>query len=156
MLIWPPSVFRVNLKHGHCKPLTTFIVIFICKRRKKICTFCSHPTLQYSIYSFIVVIELYFRYILPQWHWFLSARDNQTEQAAAHIREWRYHLLNEVGYALYHSLRCHKNFTIIFSLRLTVKAKCPMMLNNFPMDQQACPLIFGSCKLWKLRHTAFK
>ena len=30
--------------------------------------------------------------------------------------------------------------------RLTVKAKCPMMLNNFPMDSQACPLIFGSCK----------
>ena len=94
--LWPPPVFRVNVKHGHCKSMITFIVISVCKRRKKYLHFVAFRSPHPSIYFFIVVIELYFRYILPQWHRFLSARDNQTEQAAAHIREWRYHLLNEV------------------------------------------------------------
>lgn len=37
--------------------------------------------------------------------------------------------------------------------RLTVRAECPMHLEDFPMDAHACPLKFGSCK-WSLRsHT---
>lgn len=38
--------------------------------------------------------------------------------------------------------------------RLTIKAKCPMELRNFPMDRQSCPLILGSCKYIKfeMRH----
>ena len=37
--------------------------------------------------------------------------------------------------------------------RLTVRAECPMHLEDFPMDAHACPLKFGSCK-WPLRsHT---
>jgi len=35
--------------------------------------------------------------------------------------------------------------------RLTVRAECPMHLEDFPMDAHACPLKFGSCK-WPL-HT---
>lgn len=34
--------------------------------------------------------------------------------------------------------------------RLTVRAECPMHLEDFPMDAHACPLKFGSCK-WSLR-----
>ena len=37
---------------------------------------------------------------------------------------------------------------ITYSMRLTIKAKCPMMLSNFPMDWQSCPLIFGSCEFF--------
>lgn len=37
--------------------------------------------------------------------------------------------------------------------RLTVRAECPMHLEDFPMDAHACPLKFGSCK-WPLHsHT---
>lgn len=31
-------------------------------------------------------------------------------------------------------------------LRLTVRAECPMHLEDFPMDAHACPLKYGSCK----------
>lgn len=34
----------------------------------------------------------------------------------------------------------------LLSLRLTVRAECPMHLEDFPMDAHACPLKFGSCK----------
>ncbi|XP_065350484.1 gamma-aminobutyric acid receptor subunit alpha-6-like [Cloeon dipterum] len=41
-------------------------------------------------------------------------------------------------------LRLSQNGDILYSMRLTVKAKCPMELRNFPMDRQSCPLILGS------------
>lgn len=36
-------------------------------------------------------------------------------------------------------------FSILFCCRLTIKAGCPMNLEDFPMDIQKCPLKFGSC-----------
>ncbi|XP_028134699.1 gamma-aminobutyric acid receptor alpha-like [Diabrotica virgifera virgifera] len=41
-------------------------------------------------------------------------------------------------------LRISQNGDVLYSMRLTIKAKCPMELRNFPMDRQSCPLIFGS------------
>ncbi|KAK2148946.1 hypothetical protein LSH36_474g04060 [Paralvinella palmiformis] len=41
-------------------------------------------------------------------------------------------------------LRIMKNGTILYSMRLTIKAKCPMYLQYFPMDEQSCPLQIGS------------
>ncbi|CAG7732024.1 unnamed protein product [Allacma fusca] len=41
-------------------------------------------------------------------------------------------------------LRLSKDGDILYSMRLTIKAKCPMCLKNFPMDTQSCPLIIGS------------
>ncbi|XP_071043648.1 gamma-aminobutyric acid receptor subunit alpha-6-like isoform X2 [Parasteatoda tepidariorum] len=41
-------------------------------------------------------------------------------------------------------LRIFQNGQVLYSMRLTIKATCPMMLQNFPMDKQSCPLVFGS------------
>lgn len=43
-------------------------------------------------------------------------------------------------------LRLSQDGDILYSMRLTIKASCPMELQNFPMDRQSCPLILGSCK----------
>lgn len=41
-------------------------------------------------------------------------------------------------------------------LRLTVRAECPMHLEDFPMDAHACPLKFGSCKYCVILHASVK
>ncbi|XP_028968513.1 gamma-aminobutyric acid receptor alpha-like [Galendromus occidentalis] len=41
-------------------------------------------------------------------------------------------------------LRISDNGDVLYSMRLTIKAKCPMKLESFPMDRQSCPLMFGS------------
>ncbi|XP_072161193.1 gamma-aminobutyric acid receptor alpha-like isoform X2 [Bemisia tabaci] len=41
-------------------------------------------------------------------------------------------------------VRLFQNGTVLYSSRLTIKAACPMNLQNFPMDIQRCPLKFGS------------
>ncbi|XP_062857024.1 gamma-aminobutyric acid receptor subunit alpha-4 [Trichomycterus rosablanca] len=40
--------------------------------------------------------------------------------------------------------RIMKNGTILYTMRLTISAECPMKLVNFPMDGHSCPLKFGS------------
>uniref|UniRef100_V9KUC8 Gamma-aminobutyric acid receptor subunit alpha-3 n=1 Tax=Callorhinchus milii TaxID=7868 RepID=V9KUC8_CALMI len=40
--------------------------------------------------------------------------------------------------------RIMKNGTVLYTMRLTINAECPMRLVNFPMDGHACPLKFGS------------
>ncbi|XP_069487821.1 gamma-aminobutyric acid receptor subunit alpha-4 isoform X3 [Ambystoma mexicanum] len=42
--------------------------------------------------------------------------------------------------------RIMKNGTILYTMRLTISAECPMRLVDFPMDGHACPLKFGSCE----------
>ncbi|CAO1385358.1 unnamed protein product [Diamesa hyperborea] len=41
-------------------------------------------------------------------------------------------------------LRLSEDGDILYSMRLTIKASCPMQLQKFPMDKQSCPLILGS------------
>ena len=43
-------------------------------------------------------------------------------------------------------VRIQTDGKVWYSSRMTVKANCPMRLENFPMDTQNCPLEFGSCK----------
>ncbi|KAJ8982646.1 hypothetical protein NQ317_019047 [Molorchus minor] len=43
-------------------------------------------------------------------------------------------------------LRISQDGDILYSMRLTIKAKCPMELKSFPMDRQSCPLIMGKHK----------
>ncbi|XP_062868132.1 gamma-aminobutyric acid receptor subunit alpha-6 [Trichomycterus rosablanca] len=40
--------------------------------------------------------------------------------------------------------RIMQNGTILYTMRLTINAECPMRLINFPMDGHSCPLKFGS------------
>uniref|UniRef100_A0A3B4B4B8 Uncharacterized protein n=1 Tax=Periophthalmus magnuspinnatus TaxID=409849 RepID=A0A3B4B4B8_9GOBI len=40
--------------------------------------------------------------------------------------------------------RIMQNGTILYTMRLTISAECPMRLVDFPMDAHACPLKFGS------------
>ncbi|KAK1161183.1 gamma-aminobutyric acid receptor subunit alpha-6-like [Acipenser oxyrinchus oxyrinchus] len=40
--------------------------------------------------------------------------------------------------------RIMRNGTVLYTMRLTINAECPMRLMNFPMDGHACPLKFGS------------
>lgn len=47
-------------------------------------------------------------------------------------------------------LRLTQDGDILYSMRLTIKASCPMELRNFPMDRQSCPLILGSCEYFRL------
>lgn len=42
--------------------------------------------------------------------------------------------------------RLSNDGAVLYSMRLTIKAKCPMELQSFPMDRQSCPLVFGSCE----------
>ncbi|XP_031436267.1 gamma-aminobutyric acid receptor subunit alpha-2 [Clupea harengus] len=41
-------------------------------------------------------------------------------------------------------LRIMENGTLLYTMRLTVQAECPMHLEDFPMDSHSCPLKFGS------------
>ncbi|XP_050296274.1 gamma-aminobutyric acid receptor alpha-like isoform X2 [Anthonomus grandis grandis] len=41
-------------------------------------------------------------------------------------------------------LRISQDGDILYSMRLTIKARCPMELKSFPMDRQSCPLLLGS------------
>ncbi|XP_013411588.1 gamma-aminobutyric acid receptor subunit alpha-2 [Lingula anatina] len=41
-------------------------------------------------------------------------------------------------------LRIRKDGLILYSMRLTIKAKCPMLLRKYPLDTQECPLYVGS------------
>ncbi|GCB60160.1 hypothetical protein scyTo_0012688, partial [Scyliorhinus torazame] len=41
-------------------------------------------------------------------------------------------------------LRLVDNGTLLYTMRLTINAECPMHLEDFPMDTHACPLKFGS------------
>ncbi|XP_007889302.1 gamma-aminobutyric acid receptor subunit alpha-5 isoform X2 [Callorhinchus milii] len=41
-------------------------------------------------------------------------------------------------------LRLVEDGTLLYTMRLTISAECPMQLEDFPMDFHACPLKFGS------------
>ncbi|XP_021915674.1 gamma-aminobutyric acid receptor subunit alpha-1-like isoform X2 [Zootermopsis nevadensis] len=41
-------------------------------------------------------------------------------------------------------LRLRKDGFLMYSMRLTIKASCPMHLRKFPLDSQSCPLLIGS------------
>ncbi|XP_035212938.1 gamma-aminobutyric acid receptor alpha-like [Stegodyphus dumicola] len=41
-------------------------------------------------------------------------------------------------------VRLYRDGRVLYSCRLTIRASCPMKLENFPMDVQRCPLQIGS------------
>ncbi|GIY55792.1 gamma-aminobutyric acid receptor alpha-like [Caerostris extrusa] len=41
-------------------------------------------------------------------------------------------------------VRLYRDGRVLYSSRLTIRASCPMRLENFPMDVQRCPLQIGS------------
>ncbi|XP_059833339.1 gamma-aminobutyric acid receptor subunit gamma-4-like isoform X1 [Hypanus sabinus] len=41
-------------------------------------------------------------------------------------------------------LRIWNDGKILYTLRLTIEAECQLYLQNFPMDEQSCPLVFSS------------
>ncbi|KAG8201342.1 hypothetical protein JTE90_016819 [Oedothorax gibbosus] len=41
-------------------------------------------------------------------------------------------------------VRLYRDGRVLYSSRLTIRASCPMKLENFPMDVQRCPLHIGS------------
>ncbi|GCB67504.1 hypothetical protein scyTo_0010256 [Scyliorhinus torazame] len=41
-------------------------------------------------------------------------------------------------------LRIWNDGKILYTLRLTIEAECQLYLQNFPMDEQSCPLTFSS------------
>ncbi|XP_078457394.1 gamma-aminobutyric acid receptor subunit alpha-1-like isoform X4 [Lampetra planeri] len=41
-------------------------------------------------------------------------------------------------------LRICDDGSLLYTMRLTINAECPMILEDFPMDTHACPLKFGS------------
>lgn len=41
-------------------------------------------------------------------------------------------------------LRLRSDGFLMYSMRLTIKARCPMHLRKFPLDSQSCPLLIGS------------
>ncbi|XP_049808689.1 uncharacterized protein LOC126251967 isoform X2 [Schistocerca nitens] len=48
-------------------------------------------------------------------------------------------------------LRLREDGVLTYSMRLTIKASCPMHFRKFPLDAQKCPLLIGS-----LRHSMIK
>ena len=45
-------------------------------------------------------------------------------------------------------IRIYPDGKVLFSMRLTVTAACPMNFRYFPMDHQACDLEIESCMLF--------
>ena len=43
-------------------------------------------------------------------------------------------------------LRLFPDGRVLFSQRMTLKAGCLMDLRKYPMDDQHCPLVIGSCE----------